>query len=62
VVIITLFFALIVMGLDAVGPDLVFGGVTAIYMVAGKKHPTLARTSLVCTHMGHQLRASVRAQ
>ncbi|KIZ06533.1 hypothetical protein MNEG_1421 [Monoraphidium neglectum] len=35
VVIITLFFALIVMGLDAVGPDLVFGGVTAIYMVAG---------------------------
>ncbi|KAI8476576.1 MAG: putative sodium/sulfate cotransporter 3 [Monoraphidium minutum] len=35
VVIITLFFALIVMGLDAIGPDLVFGALTAVYMVSG---------------------------
>jgi hypothetical protein len=35
VVCVTLGLSLIVMGMDAVGPDLVFGGLAAIYMVSG---------------------------
>jgi len=36
VVIATLFIALIIMGFDWIGPDLVFGGLASIYMVSGE--------------------------
>lgn len=43
VVIATLFIALIIMGMDLIGPDLVFGFLAALYMVSGARPRARAR-------------------